>query len=108
MAIGCYSLSFTTRYSVALIEVPWSSALHLISSKDQFLTIKSQNYVRLHITYLERELLGDRVMCLVWQAYLRMAKLPFTNEVAPNADYMSPTGTCKSNTIRLTEVVKKS
>lgn len=41
---------------------------------------------------VERELLGDRVRCLVWQAYLQMAKLPFTNEIAPNADYMSPTG----------------
>lgn len=29
---------------------------------------------------------------LVWQAYLQIAKLPFTNEIAPNADYMSPTG----------------
>ena len=42
--------------------------------------------------FVERELLGDRVKHLVWQAYLQMARLPFTNKVAPNADYMSPTG----------------
>ena len=45
------------------------------------------------VYFIERELLGDRVRRLVWQAYLQMAKLPFTNGIAPNADYMSPTGT---------------
>ena len=44
------------------------------------------------LCFVERELLGDQVSRLVWQAYLQMAKLPFSNKIAPNADYMSPTG----------------
>lgn len=55
--------------------------------------------------FVERELLGDQVRRLVWQAYLRMANLPFTNEIAPNADYMSPTGRYNSGTVTTTVAV---
>ena len=42
--------------------------------------------------FLERELLPDFARRLMFQAYLKMAKLDYRSEVVSNADYMSPTG----------------
>jgi len=49
----------------------------------------------------ERELLNDRARRYVFESYLQLAELPYTSRVAPNADYMSPSGmpshnVCKS------------